>query len=116
MGKETKITKIINNFEDSLDNISEDESVLNSPILYQKKQNHKPNAVNNSVKQVPKLNFCKVTEKYNNPSNNVEGLYKYEEKGDDHVIVIDKFLRFEIQKQDNYKKLKSQVKRSTYSR
>lgn len=65
-----------------------------------------------STKEVPKLNFAKVNEKYQLPSMNVEGMYQYQDKqiSNTKKYAYDNFLRIEMFKSNNYDKLKVEVK------
>ena len=129
--KESKITQIINDIDDSLDIMSDelDDENLTSPVHRGKKNKLVPpkllikdineHNTNNSkenlgcsAKQVPKLNFDKVKEKYQLPDNDVKGLYKYEEKPINKTYAVDDNVRLNLYISQNYDKLKIEVKKT----
>lgn len=66
-------------------------------------------------KEIPKLNFEKVVEKYKAPSFNMEGVYKYEgpvAQIESKQYEIDNFKKRELLKSDNYEILKLEVKKT----
>jgi hypothetical protein len=116
---------MINDIDDSLDKMSDfEESILNSPvILFPKKVKQNPPKMslgskqpkNNSGKEVPKLNFEKLNEKYDLPANNMKGVYKYQEKEVSKPLIIDNHTKNEVLKSNNYDMLKVEVKKSRHA-